>query len=58
MEVTDGKVRVLVASFGTLAVGVSMNAIFNIIFTDSFKSEQIVIQAIGRGLRLHSEKSK
>jgi superfamily II DNA or RNA helicase len=35
-----------------------MNAIFNIIFTDSFKSEQIVIQAIGRGLRLHSEKSK
>jgi superfamily II DNA or RNA helicase len=52
MEVTDGKVRVLVASFGTLAVGVLS------VFTDSFKSEQIVIQAIGRGLRLHSEKSK
>ena len=25
---------------------------------DSFKSEQIIIQSIGRGLRLHSEKSK
>jgi superfamily II DNA or RNA helicase len=33
-----------------------MNAIFNIIFTDSFKSEQIVIQAIGRGLRLRKSK--
>jgi superfamily II DNA or RNA helicase len=58
MEVTDGKVRVLVASFGTLSTGVSINAIFNIIFTDSFKSEQIVIQSIGRGLRLHSDKTK
>jgi superfamily II DNA or RNA helicase len=58
MEVTDGKVKVLVASFGTLSTGVSINAIFNIIFTDSFKSEQIVIQSIGRGLRLHSDKEK
>jgi superfamily II DNA or RNA helicase len=37
---------------------VSINAIFNIVFLDSFKSEQIVIQSIGRGLRLHSEKDK
>ena len=43
---------------GTLATGVSINAIFNIVFLDSFKSEQIVIQSIGRGLRLHSEKDK
>lgn len=58
MEVTDGKVRVLVASFGTLSTGVSINAIFNVIFTDSFKSEQIIIQSIGRGLRLHTDKEK
>ncbi len=58
MEVTEGKVRVLVASFGTLSTGVSINAIFNVIFADSFKSEQIIIQSIGRGLRLHSEKQK
>ena len=56
MEKTDGRVRVLVASFGTLSTGVSINAIFNVIFADSFKSEQIIIQSIGRALRLHALK--
>ena len=58
MEVTNEKIKVLVASFGTLSTGVSINAIFNVIFADSFKSEQIIIQSIGRALRLHSEKEK
>jgi len=58
MEVTDGNIKVLVASYGTLSTGVSINAIFNVIFADSFKSEQIIIQSIGRALRLHSEKKK
>lgn len=58
MEVTEGKIKVLVASYGTLSTGVSINAIFNVIFADSFKSEQIIIQSIGRALRLHSEKNK
>ena len=58
MENTDGKVRVLVASYGTLSTGVSINAIFNVIFADSFKSEQIIIQSIGRALRLHDDKKK
>lgn len=58
MEIISDKPKVLVASFGTLSTGVSINAIFNVIFTDSFKSEQIIIQSIGRGLRLHSEKEK
>jgi superfamily II DNA or RNA helicase len=58
MENTDGKVKVLVASYGTLSTGVSINAIFNVIFADSFKSEQIIIQSIGRALRLHSDKKK
>jgi superfamily II DNA or RNA helicase len=43
---------------GTLSTGVSINAIFNVIFADSFKSEQIIIQSIGRALRLHSDKEK
>ena len=38
MEKTDGKVKVLIASYGTLSTGVSINAIFNVIFADSFKS--------------------
>ena len=54
----EGSTKVLVASYGTLSTGVSINAIFNVIFADSFKSEQIIIQSIGRGLRLHSDKDK
>lgn len=50
--------KVLIASFGTLSTGVSIKAIFNVIFADSFKSEQIIIQSIGRALRLHHEKEK
>jgi superfamily II DNA or RNA helicase len=56
MEKTDGKVKALIASFGTLSTGVSINAIFNVIFVDSFKSEQIIIQSIGRALRKHDKK--
>jgi superfamily II DNA or RNA helicase len=56
MENTNDRVKVLVASYGTLSTGVSINAIFNVIFADSFKSEQIIIQSIGRALRKHSEK--
>lgn len=56
MEDTSTNVKVLVASYGTLSTGVSINAIFNVIFADSFKSEQIIIQSIGRALRLHEDK--
>jgi hypothetical protein len=52
----EGATKVLIASFGTLSTGVSINAIFNVIFADSFKSEQIIIQSIGRALRLHEDK--
>jgi superfamily II DNA or RNA helicase len=57
MEETDGRVKVLIASYGTLSTGVSIKAIFNVIFADSFKSEQIIIQSIGRALRLHKDKA-
>jgi superfamily II DNA or RNA helicase len=58
MEITSDNVKVLIASYGTLSTGVSIRAIFNVIFADSFKSEQLVIQSIGRSLRLHSEKDE
>lgn len=57
MEKNDGKIRILVASFGTLSTGVSIKNLFNVIFADSFKSEQIIIQSIGRILRLFSGKN-
>lgn len=50
MNKTD-RVKVLVSSYGTTATGLSINSIFNVIFADSFKSESLVIQAIGRALR-------
>jgi superfamily II DNA or RNA helicase len=55
MEKTD-RVKILIASFATLGTGVSINAINNVIFTQSFKKEQIIIQSIGRALRLHKDK--
>ena len=58
MEDTSGNPKILVASYGTLSTGVNIKAITNIIFCDSFKSAQIVMQSIGRGLRLHAEKNK
>lgn len=56
MEETSSNTKILIASYGTLSTGVSINAIFNVIFADSFKSEQIIIQSIGRALRLHEDK--
>lgn len=58
MDETTGNVNILVASFGTLSTGVNIKAINNIVFADSFKSDQIIRQSIGRGLRLHDEKAK
>lgn len=56
LELTDGKIRILVASFGTLSTGVSINNLHNVIFAEGFKAEQRIIQSIGRSLRLHESK--
>lgn len=58
MEVTTGNPKVLVASFGVFSTGVNVKAITNIVFAQGFKSDRVVRQSIGRGLRLHSEKNK
>lgn len=41
---------------GTLSTGVSIPSIQNVLFTQSFKKEQVIIQSIGRALRLHEDK--
>lgn len=51
MDKVDGKQKILVASFGTLSTGVSIKNIYNVIFADSFKSESLILQSIGRALR-------
>jgi superfamily II DNA or RNA helicase len=58
MEKNDGKVKVLCASFGTTSTGVSIKNLHYLIMADSFKSEQIIIQSIGRLLRLFDGKEK
>jgi superfamily II DNA or RNA helicase len=51
-----GEEVVIVASYGTFSTGISINKIHNIFFTESFKSEVVIRQSIGRGLRQHSSK--
>jgi superfamily II DNA or RNA helicase len=48
---------IIVASYGTFSTGISIKNIHNIFFTESFKSEVIIRQSIGRGLRKHQSKS-
>lgn len=58
MEDNIGNVKVGVFSYGTSSTGLSIRAINNIIFADSYKSAFKVIQSIGRSLRLHKDKVK
>ena len=48
---------ILVASYGTFSTGISIKNIHNIFLTESFKSEVIIRQSIGRGLRKHDSKT-
>ena len=50
--------KVLIASYGTLSTGVSIKKISRIIFADSFKDQKLIRQSIGRGLRLHKDKTE
>lgn len=54
----ENKSVILVASYGTSAVGINIRRIHHIIFASSYKSKIKVLQSIGRGLRKHKEKSK
>ena len=47
---------IMVSSFGTTSTGISINNIHNIYLTESFKSDVIIRQSIGRGLRKHKLK--
>ena len=55
-KMESGDDVVIVASYGTFSTGISIKKIHNIFFTESFKSEVIIRQSIGRGLRQHESK--
>lgn len=50
--------NIIVASYGVFSTGVDINNIFNILFLESYKSEIIIRQSIGRGMRLNKEKTE
>lgn len=47
---------IIIASFGTMSTGIDISNIENIYLLESFKSEVIVKQTIGRGMRLSNNK--
>lgn len=49
---------VLIASFGTFSTGISIKNIHNVFLVESYKSEKIIKQSIGRGMRLLDGKSR
>lgn len=57
-KMEDGTNKIMVASFGTFSTGISINNIHNVFFVESYKSEKIVRQSIGRGMRLYDGKEK
>ena len=57
MENTDGNPNILIASYGTLSTGVSIKALKNMVMCQSFKSDSLIRQSLGRMLRLHESKS-
>lgn len=57
-KMEQGEEVVIVASYGTFSTGISIKKIHNIFFTESFKSEVIIRQSIGRGLRQHESKDR
>ena len=50
-QMEDGEDRILIASFTTFSTGISIKNIHNIMFVESYKSEIIIKQSIGRGMR-------
>lgn len=56
LESDSGKVKVLIASFGTMSTGISIKNLHYLILADSFKSDIIITQSIGRLLRLNGNK--
>jgi len=58
LEKTDGNVKILVGSFGTMSTGINIKAVVNMVLCDSFRSDRIIKQSIGRALRLHKDKEK
>ena len=50
--------KILIATYGTFATGISINNIHNIFLVESYKSEVLIKQSLGRGMRKMEGKEK
>ena len=56
VRMKTGENRILIASFGTFSTGISIDNLHNIFLVESYKSERIIKQSIGRMMRKHDDK--
>ena len=52
----SGSNRILIATFLTFATGISIPNLHNIFLVESYKSEILIKQSLGRMMRLHDDK--
>lgn len=57
-RMSTGENKVLVATYGTFSTGISIDNLHNIFLVESYKSEVLIKQSLGRGMRLMDGKDK
>jgi superfamily II DNA or RNA helicase len=57
-RMASGANKVLVATYGTFSTGISINNLHNIFLVESYKSEVLIKQSLGRGMRKMEGKEK
>jgi len=57
-RMSTGENKVLIATYGTFSTGISINNLHNIFLVESYKSEVLIKQSLGRGMRKMEGKEK
>ena len=57
-KMESGNNKILIASFGTFSTGISIKNLHNVFLIESYKSEKLIKQSIGRGMRKLEGKKK
>jgi len=57
-RMASGGNKILIATYGTFSTGISINNLHNIFLVESYKSEVLIKQSLGRGMRKMEGKEK
>ncbi|NDE10730.1 MAG: DEAD/DEAH box helicase [Chitinophagia bacterium] len=57
-RMASGANKILIATYGTFSTGISINNLHNIFLVESYKSEVLIKQSLGRGMRKMEGKDK